>query len=198
MTAYLDLPPDAGEWCWHPAPRSRLDQTANDMERKWGIGRLSLLVSPELAARFMAAQDVHGAGPTATRSQADLDAMMARAWAAMDAEASARGASPLPPAIHEIPLEGCPGAVAAICLDDEHAQAVLLRAKHEGRTVSVWTLVEVVRVIQANELVNRIKDRWPGAVVLPTKARGGRVPQDAIPFGAEASPAAFEEVSGDE
>lgn len=184
MTTNLQLPEDAGQWCWHPAPRSALDQIANDMERRWGVDRLPRLVSPETAARFNAARDIHGAGPTDTRSQVELDAMMARAWAALDAEATQRGASPLPPAIHEIPIEGCPGAVAAICLDDEHAQAVLLRAKAEGRCVSVWTLAECVRVIQANELVNRIKDKWPGAVVLPAKAPRVRLVDDAeIPFG---------------
>ena len=184
MTAHPPLPEDAGEWCWHPAPRSHLDHLANQMERRWGIGRLPLLVSPETAAKFQAASDRHGSGPTVTHSQADLDAMMARAWRALDAEAVSRGASPLPPAIHEIPLEGCPGAVAAICLDDEHAQAVLLRAKAEGRTVSAWTLAECVRVIQASEVVNQIKGAFPGANVLPAKAPRAHLVDDAeIPFG---------------
>jgi len=180
MTAHLPLPEDAGEWCWRPAPRSHLDHLANEMERKWGIGRLPLLVSAETAARFAAASDRHGAGPTATHSQADLDAMMARAWAALDAEATARGAGQLPPAIHEIPLEGCPGAVACLCLDDEHAQAVQLRAKAEGRCVSVWTIAEVVRVIQSTELVNRIKHVFPGATV---QRRTRLVDDPEIPFG---------------
>lgn len=193
-----DLPNAPGSWSWRPAYRSALDELVNAMERRWGIDRLPRLVPADLAAKFQTATDLHAAGPTQQHTAEQLDAMMTRAWTALDAAATAAGAEPLPPGIYEIPLEGCPGAVAVICQDDDHAQAISLRAKHEGRTVSTWTLAECIRVIKANELVNRIKDRWPGAVVLPTKARGGRVPQDAIPFGAEASPAAFEEVCGDE
>lgn len=119
---------------------------------------------------------------TADRRQA-LDAMMARAWAALDAEAVQRGAEPLGPAIHETPLAGLPGAVAAICRDDEHARAVQLRAKAEGRVVSTWTLAEVVKVIQANELVNQVKGRFPGATV--TRAGRATLPEDDVPFGGE-------------
>lgn len=186
MTALQPYPPEAGEWCWHPHDRSPLDALVHELEKKWGIGRLPILVSPETAAKVDAARARHAAGPTAQHSQADLDAMMARAWRAMDAEAVQRGASPLPPAVYEIPLEGCPGAVAALCLDDEHAQVVQLRAKAEGRAVSTWTIAEVVRVIQAHSIVNGIKDKWPGAVVLPAKAPRVRLVDDeAIPFGGE-------------
>lgn len=164
---------------------AELDQIANRYEREWGVGRLPLLVSAQTAQRFQSAMDFLAADfPPAGRSWDDVRASVARGWAALAAEATQRGHAPLPPAIHEIPLEGCPGAVAAICLDDAHAQAVLLRAKAEGRAVNTWTLAEVVRVIQANELVNVIKDRFPGATVLPFRARSSApMPDDEIPFG---------------
>lgn len=161
---------------------TELDEIASRYEREWGIDRLPLLVSAPTAQRFQAAMDLLAADfPPAGRSWEDVRASVARGWAALAAEATQRGHAPLPPAIHEIPLEGCPGAVAAICRDDAHAQALILRAKAEGRTVSTWTLAEVVRVIQANELVNVIKDRFPGATVLPMRRQS--LPEDEIPFG---------------
>ncbi len=182
MTAPLPLPADAGEWVWHPAPRTPLDELVTTLERKWGIGRLPLLVSPETRARFQQASDMrNGEQPTASPERlAALDAMMCRAWATMDAEATQSGAATLPPAIYEIPLDGLPGAIAALCLDDAHAQAVTLQAKAEGRCVTTWTLAEVARVIQANSIVNKIKDVFPGAQVRRSRAK---LPDDEIPFG---------------
>ena len=163
---------------------AELDEIASRYEREWGVGRLPLLVSAATAQRFQFAMDLLAADfPPAGQTWEAVRASIARGWAALAAEATARGHEPLPPAIHEIPLEGCPGAVAAICRDDAHAQALILRAKAEGRTVSTWTLAEVVRVIQANELVNAIKDRWPGATVLPLRRKAGAMPEDEIPFG---------------
>lgn len=161
---------------------TELDEIASRYEREWGVDRLPRLVSEATAQRFQAAMDLLAADfPPAGRSWEDVRASVARGWAALAAEATQRGHAPLPPAIHEIPLEGCPGAVAAICRDDVHAQALILRAKAEGRTVSTWTLAEVVRVIQANELVNVIKDRFPGATVQPMRRQA--LPADEIPFG---------------
>lgn len=161
-----------------------LDQIATRYEREWGIGRLPKLVSPETAQRWQAAMDMLAADfPPAGQTWEAVRASIARGWAALAAEAFQRGHGPLPPAIHEVPLDGAPGAVAAICLDDEHAQAIALRAKAEGRAVSTWTLAECVRVIQANELVNTIKHTWPGANVLPMRRKAAEMPEDEIPFG---------------
>jgi hypothetical protein len=166
---------------------AEMDEIAARYEREWGVDRLPRLVSEATAQRFQAAMDLLRADfPPAGRSWEDVRASIARGWAALATEATQRGHAPLPPAIHEIPLEGCPGAVAAICRDDEHAQAVILRAKAEGRTVSTWTLAEVVRVIQANELVNVIKDRFPGATVQQRRRAAGPMPADEIPFGHDA------------
>lgn len=185
MTSHRPLPEDAGQWIWRPSLRSEADEAAAAMERKWGVDRLPLLVSPETRARFQAAHDMrNGEWEFATPERREaLDAMMVRAWATLDAEAVQRGAEVLPPAIYEVPLEGCPGAVAAICLDDHHAQAVQLRAKAEGRTVTAWTLAEVARVVHANSIVNQIKHIFPAAEV----RRAGPIPEDEIPFGGKDS-----------
>jgi hypothetical protein len=182
MTALQPITEDAGQWVWRPSQLSPADEAAAAMERKWGIDRLPLLVSPETRARFQAAHDLRNGEwnyATEERRQA-LDAMMARAWAALDAEAVQRGAAPLPPACFEIALDGLPGAFAAVCLDDHHGQAIALRAKAEGRCVTVWTLAEVARVIQGASVINRIKDVFPGATVQPKRV--GPLPDDEIPF----------------
>jgi len=185
MTAPRPITEDAGQWVWRPKQITPADEAAATMERKWGIDRLPLLVSPETRARFQAAHDLrNGEYDLATPERRDaLDAMMARAWAALDAEATQRGAETLPPAIYEIPLEGLPGAVAAVCLDDRHAQAITLRAKAEGRCVTTWTLAEVAAVIQANSVVNAIKDAWPGAKA--ERRSRSALPDDEIPFGGD-------------
>ena len=141
-------------------------------------------LEPERQVHRSVSSNITPAGARADATPARR-ASIARGWAALAQEARQRGHEPLPPACHEIPLEGLPGAVAAICLDDTHAQAVILRAKAEGRTVSVWTLAEVVRVIQASEVVNQVKHLWPGAEVQKVRQRVPELPADEIPFGGD-------------
>lgn len=145
-----------------PAPRTALDELAASMERKWGIGRLPLLVSPELRARWDATL---AACEDEFKPQADKDAMMMRAWRALDAAATAAGAAPLPPAIVECRTDA--GDIVAIAHDDAHGQALALRAKAEGRAVAVWTLPEVLRIVCAaqDSVVGAIKNAFPGAEV---------------------------------
>lgn len=165
---------------------AELDEIAARHEREWGVDRLPRLVSPETAQRWeKAAALLADDFPPAGTSWDAVRASIARGWAALAQEARQRGHEPLPPACHEIPLEGLPGAVAAICLDDTHAQAVILRAKAENRTVSVWTLAEVVRVIQGSEVVNQVKHLWPGAEVQKVRHRVPELPADEIPFGSD-------------
>src|SRR5512147_1661108 len=67
-----------------------LDQVAIEMERKWGIGRLRLLVTDLLRARFDAQKDKLDAA-IATNQQQYFRAQaegMKRAWAALDKAAT--------------------------------------------------------------------------------------------------------------
>ena len=74
-----------------------LDQVAFEMERKWGVGRLRLLVSDLLRAKFDAQKDKLDAA-IATNQEHYIRAQaegMKRAWAALDKAASEAGHPPL-------------------------------------------------------------------------------------------------------
>src|SRR5512134_156969 len=78
-----------------------LDQVACEMERKWGVGRLRLLVGDLLRAKFDAQKDKLEAAivtnrETYIRAQAEG---MKRAWTALDKAASEAGYAPLSPKV---------------------------------------------------------------------------------------------------
>jgi hypothetical protein len=76
------------------------------MERKWGIGRLRLLVSDLLRAKFDAQKDKLDAAIDVNREQyvrAQAEGMK-RAWAALDRAATEAGAGPLSPEVWECVL----------------------------------------------------------------------------------------------
>src|SRR5512147_991092 len=80
-----------------------LDQVAIEMERKWGVGRLRLLVSDLLRAKFDAQKDKLDAAIATNREQyirAQAERMK-RAWAALDRAASEAGHRPLSPEVWE-------------------------------------------------------------------------------------------------
>lgn len=137
------------------------DETAAEMEAKWGCDRLRLLVSPELREKFdrqryLFNQAVwHGELEDVRRESG----RMVNAWVALDAAATAAGRSPLAPIVWEIPLED--GTVAAIVQDDAHAHAVV----GEGRKVSVFTLEEIARLLSNYPVLAQAKLTFPGATI---------------------------------
>ena len=137
------------------------DETAAEMETKWGCDRLRLLVSPELREKFdrqryLFNQAVwHGELEDVRRESG----RMVNAWVALDAAAAAAGKHPLAPTVWEIPLEG--GVVAAIVQDDAQAHAVVA----EGRAVSVFTLEEIARLLSNYPDIARAKLTFPGTTI---------------------------------
>ena len=100
-----------------PASRTWANETATwlqELERKWGCGRLRLLVSTELRARFdsqrwkLAQAQWHGGLEDVVREAG----RMARAWRALDTAAEAGGAAPLSPEVWELSLSD--GTVVAL------------------------------------------------------------------------------------
>jgi hypothetical protein len=119
------------------------DETAAEMEAKWGCDRLRLLVDPELREKFdrqryLLNQAVWHGELEEVRREAGR---MVNAWQALDRAALAAGKQPLSPVVWEVPLEN--GSVAAIVPDDASARAVV----GEGRAVSVFTLEEIGRLL---------------------------------------------------
>lgn len=158
----------------HIAGRAYLDgvdQTAAEMEGKWGAGRLRLLVSPELREKFdrqryLLNQAIWHGDLEAVRREAGR---MVNAWLALDQVATAAGKQPLHPQVWEVPVSD-PGLadspdradyVVAIVPDDVTAHHVI----SEGRKVVVYTLEEIARFLALYPDVARAKTVFPGASV---------------------------------
>lgn len=156
----------------------QVDMTVAAAERKWGIGRLRLLVSGEMRAKFdgaherwlatvKAAQDSR-LSPLALADLAKWGGVMSRAWAAMDAEAFQRGAEALSIDAWEVERDEPGLPVLALCKTPLEAHAYAARAQAEGRLVEVWTLAEFARVAAARSILSEIKTAFPGCQVMPS------------------------------
>jgi len=145
------------------------DSVAIEMERKWGIDRLRLLVSTELREKFdrqryLYNQAIHYGELIEVQTQA---ARMAKAWQALDAAAQAAGKDQLDPMVWEVVVgEGSEDAiVASIVPDAHHAHKVVA----DGRAVMVYTLAEIGRLLHAFPAIAKAKQVWPGATVTATR-----------------------------
>lgn len=151
------------------------DETAAEMEAKWGADRLRLLVGPELREKFdrqryLLNQAIwHGELEDVRRESQ----RMVKAWLTLDREASAAGKAPLAPQVWEIALAG--GCVAAIVPSDEHARHV----NAEGRQVAVYTLDEIGRLLSNYPDLAKVKLAFPGATVTSVR-RSIDDPLDAV------------------
>ena len=135
------------------------DHAAVTMEQKWGVGRLRLLVSPELRdkfdrQRYLLNQAIWHGDLEAVRVQS---ARMVAAWQALDKAAPT--ADVLSPEVWEVALAD--GTVAAIVPDMAAAQAVMT----SGRHVAVYTLEEIGRILSHNTAITEAKLTFPGATV---------------------------------
>lgn len=136
-----------------------VDFTAAQMERKWGIDRLRLLVSDDLRTRFDAQAEKFNAAIESGLS--DLITVQAegmkRAWQALDKAAETAGHKPLSPEVWEVKLPATGRAVAVVRTS---AEAHLV-ATPERET---WTLSEIARLIEnAGSTLSEIKRTFPGA-----------------------------------
>jgi len=137
------------------------DETACEMEAKWGCDRLRLLVSPELREKFdrqryLLNQAIWHGELEAVRRESGR---MVSAWMALDRAAESAGASKLSAAVWETTLAD--GSVAAIVVDDAHAHAVVA----EGRKVAVYTLDEIGRLLSSYPGIAVAKLTFPGATI---------------------------------
>lgn len=137
------------------------DETAVEMEAKWGAGRLRLLVSPELREKFdrqryLLNQAVWHGELEDVRREAGR---MVNAWLALDRAAEAAGAAKLDRQVWETVLAD--GSVAAIVPDN--ARAAMVNA--DGREVAVYTLDEIGRFLSVYPDVAKAKLVFPGATV---------------------------------
>ena len=107
---------------------------ARTMERRWGIGRLPLLVDPNCACGSIASARSSTSLSAADKAHAIVVQAkgMSRAWQALDAAATAAGAEPLAPEIWECQLP-TGGKVVAIVRTSAEARRVAQMVK-SGRS----------------------------------------------------------------
>lgn len=165
-----------------------VDHIAVECEHRWGVGRLPLLVTAEMRAKFIRqgdrwrdAMEAAWNSPMLTRDQIDAvkstTGGMERAWRALDAQAKADGAKAIDPDIWEVALAD--GSIAQIVRTNAEASAVI----REGRALSVWTLDEIGRCIDLMpEMVRVAKETFPGATVMPKRERASGKLDDPIPW----------------
>ena len=147
---------------------TEVDLTALSCERRWGTGRLRLLVDPALRAKFDAQRlKLDEAIRSGELADVQREARrMVTAWKTLDRAATEAGKDATPPACWEVPLSD--GTVLAIVRDEEAASLV----QTEGRQVAVWTLAEIARVIEARARpLQDAKVFFPGAEVTVVRRR---------------------------
>ena len=111
-----------------------VDAIARQMERKWGVGRLRLLVDDALRIKFDAQKaklDAAIAADQETYIRAQAEGMR-RAWLALDRAATEDGAQPLAPEVWECVLPASGEVVSIVRTEAE--------AHHVARDGEVWTL----------------------------------------------------------
>jgi hypothetical protein len=151
------------------------DETACQLEAKWGVDRLRLLVGPELREKFdrqrlLLNKAIWHGDLEEVRREAGR---MVKAWLALDAAATAAGKQPLAKEVWEIALED--GTAVAIVPDN--ARAALVNA--EGRQLAVYTLEEIARFLSVYSDVAKAKYVFPGATVTAIK-RSVEDPLDSV------------------
>ena len=155
------------------------DRTAIEMEAKWGVDRLRLLVGPELRLKFDRQRYLlnraiwHGE----LEDVRQQSTRMVAAWRKLDFVAAGNGSKPLDPMVWEVAVgDGEDVTVAAIVPDNHHAHRVVA----EGRRMAVYTLEEIGRLLQAMPAIAKAKQTWPGATVTVTRKTVDD-PLDGIP-----------------
>lgn len=146
------------------------DMLGVEMDRKWGVGRLRLLVGGQMREKFdrqrylMAQSRWEGTLEDVKRESA----RMATAYRALDAAATAAKAAPVDAQVWEVavPSGMLKGAVLAIVKNDE----AMAKVAAEGRNVIVITLDEVARIIGYDHDTLMVKQTFPGAQIEPAKA----------------------------
>jgi hypothetical protein len=154
------------------------DATAIEMERRWGAGRLRLLVSPELREkfdrqRFLFNSAIHHGDLEEVQRQA---ARMTAAYRGLNLAAEAVGAPKLSPVVWEVGLAD--GTVAAIVRSYEDGAEI-----NRERRLVVYTLEEIGRMLDNYRQVVDTKIVFPGAEVVAIRRQSIEDPLQGVPDG---------------
>ena len=149
-----------------------VDGIASEMEKKWGVGRLPLLVPPDLSAKFQSQMrkmndavwhgDVYDVEVHA--------AAMHRAWTALDKCASDSGAAGIDRRAFEFAADD--GSVFIICADDQVVNE-MARGKTDERQRRVYSMREI-EILLRSHCADKAKKFFPGAEVKTLKKASKR------------------------
>src|SRR4051812_24591914 len=137
------------------------DKVAIEMERRWGCGRLRLLVDTALREKFDRQRYLynqaiwHGELEDVRRECS----RMTKAWQVLSQAAEALGAAPLTDQHWEVVLAD--GSVAAVVADPDGVGLV----PSEGRQVAVYTMDEIGELLSKFPDIVQAKRVFPGAEV---------------------------------
>jgi hypothetical protein len=142
-----------------------VDLVAREVERRWGAGRVRLLVPLELREKFdrqryLFNQAIWFGELEGLRRERPR---MIAAWRAVDRAALASGADLASPDVWEVPLSD--GRVLALGRTSEDMAAWAASGRAGGREVTLWSLEEVARLIEAGAFLSNVKVAFPGARV---------------------------------
>ena len=136
------------------------DRLVWEAERIWGVDRLPYLVSDELRQKWWGGIDrlnqaIRDNEPVMVRA---LVKNMIKGLAMLIAAAEQAGQLPLTPDIWETPLAD--GRVLRLVRGNPENSY-----RTDDRNVLVWSLEEVARLVGQNDVINRAKELFPGAVI---------------------------------
>lgn len=158
----------------------RLDEVASRLETIWGAGVLHTLATPETSAKWCRVRDRFDAAI----ASGDYDAVkqtsesLTRGWLKLEEEAIAAG--------HD--RERYKGQVWYVCdkgdieycVVQNELDAARLAALHPNKASSIYTLQDIVRMIEKNSVVNLPKEE---AKYFNDKAQSlSEILNDKIPF----------------
>jgi poly(3-hydroxybutyrate) depolymerase len=153
-----------------------VDLLAIEMETKWGVDRLRLLVPVDLREKFDRQRYLlnratwHGDLQDVIREAK----RMCAAWRALDKAATAAGKPERAAEVWELALED--GRTVALVRTVDDARKV----RPDGRFVDVYTLDEIGHLIHGFPALAKIRETFPGATVERVRTRI-KDPLDAIP-----------------
>jgi len=165
--------PAAPDWQRSPgtyiagqAALDEMDAVAIEMERRWGAGRLRMLVDVGLRERFdrqryLVNHAIHHGDLEEVRVQSQR---MVKAWQAADRVATEAAQPRLASGVWEIALAN--GRVLALARSASEAATY----DAGGRDVELWTLEEVARMVEGGHFVQSVKRSFPGAVVVAVRS----------------------------
>ena len=139
-----------------------MKMVATDIEERWGVGRLRLLVPVPLREKFdrqryLVNQAIWHGDLEQVREHTGK---MILAYRKLDEVAIASGASRKPVEQWECVLGG--GMVLVLVKDAQDAQNV----QKDGRKVVVWTMEEIAMIVEENTAILHAKQLFEGAEVL--------------------------------